>query len=216
MGNREALLLGAKRCLLTKGYTQTTARDIAKSAGVSLAAIGYHFRSKEALLTEALLLAVEDWDKEFRQRLHSAIHSGAGSRERFKATWEQLLRAIEKHRPLWAANFELFTQIDSKPDIRPVLVNSLRHAYRSLAAVFLNSDEDALDAETARTAGGFLHALLSGLIVQFLIDPACTLSASELTAGLHAVAAGGVRNAQRSRISALRRKSKPVEMPDNG
>jgi AcrR family transcriptional regulator len=212
MGNREALLLGAKRCLLTRGYSQTTARDIAQSAGVSLAAIGYHFRSKEALLTEALLLALEDWDKEFRQSLRSAMRAGASPQNRFEATWEQLLRAIEKHRPLWAANFELFTQIDSKPDIHPVLVNSLRYAYQSLAAVFLNKDESALDAETARTAGGFLHALLSGLIVQYLIDPGYTLSASELTAGMHVVAAGGARSTRNSRINAARRKTKPGKM----
>src|SRR6185437_10410782 len=50
MGNREDLLEGAKRCLLEKGYRATTARDIAAASGVSLAAIGYHFGSKEALM----------------------------------------------------------------------------------------------------------------------------------------------------------------------
>ncbi|MET1071471.1 MAG: TetR family transcriptional regulator, partial [Umezawaea sp.] len=34
MGNREDLLVGAKRCLLDKGYARTTARDIATEAGV--------------------------------------------------------------------------------------------------------------------------------------------------------------------------------------
>ena len=67
MGNRDALLLAAKSCLLNKGYSRTTARDIASTAGVSLAAIGYHFSSKEALLTEALILAFGEWDQEFRQ-----------------------------------------------------------------------------------------------------------------------------------------------------
>ena len=33
MGNREALLEGAKRCLLEKGYSRTTARDIADEIG---------------------------------------------------------------------------------------------------------------------------------------------------------------------------------------
>ncbi|MGH3648185.1 MAG: TetR/AcrR family transcriptional regulator, partial [Micromonosporaceae bacterium] len=50
MGNREALLEGAKRCFHEKGYARTTARDIAQASGVSLAAIGYHFGSKEALM----------------------------------------------------------------------------------------------------------------------------------------------------------------------
>ena len=57
MGNREALLEAAKRCLYTKGYMRTTARDVAATAGVSLAAIGYHYRSLEALLDLALIEA---------------------------------------------------------------------------------------------------------------------------------------------------------------
>ena len=61
MGNREALLDGAKRCLIEKGYSKTTARDIAEAAGVSLAAIGYHFGSKESLLEQAFMAAMEDW-----------------------------------------------------------------------------------------------------------------------------------------------------------
>ncbi len=67
MSNRDALLLAAKKCLLEKGYNRTTARDIASAAGVSLAAIGYHFASKDALLTEALLLAFGEWDQELQQ-----------------------------------------------------------------------------------------------------------------------------------------------------
>ncbi len=55
MGNREDLIEGARRCIIEKGYARTTARDIAGAAGVSLAAIGYHFGSKEALMAEALL-----------------------------------------------------------------------------------------------------------------------------------------------------------------
>ena len=61
MGNREALLEGAKRCLLEKGYAKTTARDIADAAGVSLAAIGYHYGSKESLLEQAFMVAMEEW-----------------------------------------------------------------------------------------------------------------------------------------------------------
>ena len=56
-----------------KGLHRTTARDIASAAGVSLAAIGYHFASKEALLTEALLLAFGEWDQELQKTLRTAV-----------------------------------------------------------------------------------------------------------------------------------------------
>ncbi len=54
MGNRDDLLDGAVRCLRDKGWARSTVRDIAAAAGVSHAAIGYHFGSREALLTAFL------------------------------------------------------------------------------------------------------------------------------------------------------------------
>jgi hypothetical protein len=44
-----------------EGYARTTARDIAAAAGTSMAAIGYHFRSKDALLMAAMLEAFDEW-----------------------------------------------------------------------------------------------------------------------------------------------------------
>ncbi|GAB3827800.1 TetR/AcrR family transcriptional regulator [Kribbella italica] len=69
MGNREALIDGAKTCLREKGYTRTTARDIATAAGVSLAAIGYHFGSKDALLNEAMRQALGEWGDELSRTM---------------------------------------------------------------------------------------------------------------------------------------------------
>lgn len=190
MGNREALLLGAKRCLLEKGYARTTARDIAAAAGVSLAAIGYHFSSKEALLTEALMLAIEDWEKDFRHTLNIGVPPDGDPAERFEATWARLIETFETHRSLWAANFELFAQMDRLPEIRRVLGDSLQKARSGLASLFLNRDESAIDERTARIAGGFYHALMSGLIAQWLIDPGHALSAHDLTEALKTITAG--------------------------
>ncbi len=197
MGNREALLLGAKRCLLEKGYTGTTARDIATAAGVSLAAIGYHFSSKEALLTEALLLAFGDWDQEFRAALNSTVPANLGPVERFELIWARLIETFETHRSLWVANFELFSQMDRQPDIRRMLGNNLQRARTGLAALFADQEETAVTEHTASTIGTFHHVLLTGMIAQWLIDPDHALSARELTDALLRVVAG-MQTAKRS------------------
>jgi AcrR family transcriptional regulator len=197
MGNREALLLGAKRCLLEKGYTGTTARDIATAAGVSLAAIGYHFSSKEALLTEALLLAFADWDQEFRAALNSTVPANLGPVERFELIWARLIETFETHRSLWVANFELFSQMDRQPDIRRMLGNNLQRARTGLAALFADQEETAVTEHTASTIGTFHHVLLTGMIAQWLIDPDHALSARELTDALLRVVAG-MQTAKRS------------------
>jgi AcrR family transcriptional regulator len=189
MGNRDALLLAAKGCLLEKGYLRTTARDIASSAGVSLAAIGYHFSSKEALLTEALLLAFDEWDREFRQALEANVHPKATPAERFESTWAKLMETFVTYRSLWVANFELFSQLEHSPEIRKILVNNLHLARTGLAALFLGEDESAISRHTAETIGTFHHVLLSGLVTQWLIDPASALSARDLADALRSTAA---------------------------
>jgi AcrR family transcriptional regulator len=156
---------------------------------VSLAAIGYHFSSKEALLTEALLLAFDEWDREFRQALEANVHPKATPAERFESTWAKLMETFVTYRSLWVANFELFSQLEHSPEIRKILVNNLHLARTGLAALFLGEDESAISRHTAETIGTFHHVLLSGLVTQWLIDPASALSARDLADALRSTAA---------------------------
>lgn len=188
MTNRDALLLAAKKCLLEKGLNRTTARDIASAAGVSLAAIGYHFSSKEALLTEALLLAFGEWDQDLQKTLQTAVPSHVSPAERFEATWAKIIGTFETHRPLWVANFEIFAQMVGQPAARKIIASKVHVARAGLASMFLNQEESTLSAETVRTIGTLHHVLLSGLILQWLIDPASALSAKDLTNALRATA----------------------------
>ena len=189
MGNREALLAAAKKCLLEKGYNRTTARDIASAANVSLAAIGYHFSSKEGLLTEALLLAFGEWDQDLQQVLRTTVAPDVTPAERFEATWSGIMATFATHRPLWVANFEIFAQMVGQPETREMVASKLHLARTGLAAMFLHQDESTISAHTARTTGTFLHVLLSGLVLQWLIDPASALSAQDLTEALRGLAA---------------------------
>jgi AcrR family transcriptional regulator len=188
LSNRDALLLAAKKCLLEKGYNRTTARDIASVAGVSLAAIGYHFASKEALLTESLLLAFGEWDENLQQALRTTVPADVTPAEKFEAIWAKIMATFETHRSLWVANFEIFAQMVGQPETREVIASKLHLARAGLAAMFLNRDERTLDERTVRTIGTFHHVLLSGLVLQWLIDPASALSAKNLTEALRATA----------------------------
>ena len=188
LNNREALLLGAKKCLLEKGFSRTTARDIASAAGVSLAAIGYHFSSKEALLTEALLLAFGEWDEDLQKALRTAVPSNVSPAKRFEVTWTKIMATFETHRSLWVANFEIFAQMVAQPATRDIVAGKVHIARRGLAAMFLNQDESAVSEHTVRTIGTFYHVVLSGLILQWLIDPASALSAKDLKEALGAAA----------------------------
>src|SRR5262252_2857415 len=95
MGNREALLAGAKRCLIEKGYAATTARDIAAASGVSLAAIGYHFGSKDALLNQAVFESIGEWGQDLQDTLAAAGPvTGEQPLAHFEAVMRQTLESF--------------------------------------------------------------------------------------------------------------------------
>ncbi len=187
MGNREDLLAGAKRCLREKGYSRTTARDIATASGVSLAAIGYHFGSKDALMNQALFEAIGEWGDELQSALGGGLAPGATALERFHATWGQVIELFERHRPLMAASFEVFPLIEQFPEFRAFYGEAVRHARVGMAALFLQVPDDEVDAHTARTVGSVYYALLAGTMAQWLVDPESAPSADELTEGLRAL-----------------------------
>jgi hypothetical protein len=99
------------------------------------------------------------------------------------------METFATHGSLWVANFELFSQLEHRPEIRRNLVNNLHLARTGLAALFLGEDESAISRRTAETIGTFHHVLLSGLITQWLIDPGSALSARGLTEALRSTAA---------------------------
>lgn len=58
---RERLLDAARRCIATSGMAGTTSRGIASAAAANLAAITYHFGSKDDLVAQALLEGLRGW-----------------------------------------------------------------------------------------------------------------------------------------------------------
>ncbi|SHF88915.1 TetR/AcrR family transcriptional regulator [Streptoalloteichus hindustanus] len=189
MGNREDLLDGAKRCLREKGYGRTTARDITAVAGTSLASIGYHFGSTKALLDAALFEAVGEWTDELRRALDADVDPQAGPLARFEAYWTRMIESFVGNRELWAATMEVFGQIDRIPGMRQAIAEGLQEGRVAWAAMIQGIDAD-VDAERAQAVGSLHQALLSGVMVQWLVDPERAPSARDLTEALRMMAAG--------------------------
>src|SRR5215468_9042759 len=188
MGNREALLAGAKRCLIEKGYARTTARDIAAASGVSLAAIGYHFGSKDALMNQAIYEFVGEWGDEVERALSAEGALDAEPLRRFESVMERTIESFEgPQRGLWAAQLELLGPLERSEDLRTFLAGVQRDAADGLAELVLGIDP-ARDPQAARTAGSVLHALFIGIVVKWFMDPRQALSARELTEGLRIIA----------------------------
>lgn len=163
MGNREDLLEGAKRCLVERGWSNTTVRDIAAAAGVSHAAIGYHFGSRERLLVQALLEELDELD---------ARMSPAGPPAAAVARWQAVIESFTTDKSLWTSHLEAVAQAQRNDELRARLAEGQQRARTEMG-------------------GSVALAVVLGLMIQSLIDPESTPTAAQTVAELRELATGG-------------------------
>jgi AcrR family transcriptional regulator len=187
MGHREDLLAGAVACLRDKGYARTTARDIVAASGANLGSIGYHYGSTEALLNAAVLAAVEEWGTQLAGAMAGGIDPAAPFPRRFEQYWATVLATFEDYRQIWAANFDLFGVANRVPEVRAAIARGLQDGRIAWASLLHGIDPQAEPAK-AQAVGSVHQALLSGMLVQLLIEPGRVPSAGDLTSALRVIA----------------------------
>ncbi|MFD3736328.1 TetR/AcrR family transcriptional regulator [Streptomyces sp. NPDC058632] len=191
MGHREDLLEGAKRCLLQKGFTRTTARDIVKESGTNLASIGYHYGSKDALLAQAYVELVEDMSVAFDGGTEDGPGAEPGgepgSLERFTDVWSNIIGTMRGPGSLWRLSTEIVAMGDDMPEVRDHLARAQREGARGLVTLFMGGREEDVPEETVDTLGGFYVTLLMGLMVQWSFDRQNAPDADRLAEGLRQV-----------------------------
>ncbi|MEU4344741.1 helix-turn-helix domain-containing protein [Nocardia sp. NPDC023852] len=169
MGNREDLLAGARKVIVERGVAKATARDIASAAGVSLAAIGYHFGSKEQLITEAL---TDTLGTAIGDSMEQMIREGSGVAplEAFVAMWNAMPKVFADNRDSMLASMENLVRVARSPESQRFFAESLPGAYRDMAAA-LREAHPHLRAEQAEAMAELYFVLVQGLGVLQTIVP---------------------------------------------
>ncbi|QFG23109.1 TetR/AcrR family transcriptional regulator [Actinomadura sp. WMMB 499] len=186
MGQREDLLAGARICLAEKGYSRTTARDIAAVSGAHLASIGYHFGSKDNLMAVAVLQASDEWGDTIEAAVRAA--GKASPAERLRVCMAELFAAIPRQRDLLVASMQAYTEAQFSAEVRGPLLESVERGRRELAAMVLGVDGGEVDDATVRGLGALVHALIVGYVQQALLSPESMPTADQV-AGAVAVLA---------------------------
>jgi AcrR family transcriptional regulator len=189
MGNREDLLAGALTCLKERGWARTTVRDIATAAGVNHAAIGYHFGSREALLTEAFIQAIDEWGVEIEKAVVAGLDPDTSPREQYEAFWREAIASFGRSRQLWLATIEAAVQAEYTPKIRELLRDGMRQGRSGFAAGLLGIPEETLDGKPELAIGSIQLALMSGVLMQWIVDPDHAPSETDIVDGVLALSA---------------------------
>lgn len=196
MSHREDLLDGAVRCLREKGYARTTARDIVQASGTNLASIGYHYGSTEALLNAAVVRAMDDFGAEIGKAMEALGRDGDGTLlDRFERFWEYAIGSFKDNPGVWLATLDVFGVALRNPEVRITIADGIEDGRRLWAQAIYQVNAEGADADDehaddgGRTIGSLHQALLSGVLVQWLIDPERAPSAADLARALLAISA---------------------------
>jgi AcrR family transcriptional regulator len=137
---RSAILAAAERLYADRGFGDVTLRDIVAEANVNLAAVNYHFGSKDELIAELFVTRSLALNRERLRELRAAEERGNGH-----AAVADILRALvgpslrgcigpERDRST-AARFMIRASIESVPPIRRIRNREIDHLRKFVVAL---------------------------------------------------------------------------------
>ncbi|MGW6727631.1 TetR/AcrR family transcriptional regulator [Nocardia sp. NPDC055029] len=180
--NRTALLEGALRCLARMPVDQVSARAVAAESGANLASIGYHFGSKDALVTAAVVAGLDRWLDEIAARA-SVVRAGADPADRFRRAVDAADASRGEHEGLARAYVVALGRAQHDPVVAERLIDGFRRTRPAVASVLgLGADDIGVDA------GALMHAMFTGLLVQSLLDEDLALSGDRIADALQRIA----------------------------
>jgi AcrR family transcriptional regulator len=148
---RTAIITAAERLYAERGFADVTMRDIVAAADVNLAAVNYHFGSKDELIAELFVTRSLATNRERLRELKAAEEAGDGRADIhaiFAALVGPTLRGClgpEKQRSD-AARFMIRASIESVPPIRKIKNREVDHLKRFAAAMRRSlPDQDPAD-----------------------------------------------------------------------
>jgi len=148
--------------LIEKGGTaKATTRTIAAAAGVNIAAINYHFGSKEKLVDEALAASWEHTSKHLKDYLSAEPWEPEGA---LVAIGEFLIEGGYRYPTITRANF---FESDGQP--RKAVAASIA----ALVGEIEGRMSGSLDKASAKALRIRLGAFVSAILFPPLVDPSC-------------------------------------------
>lgn len=137
INTKKRILEAAAKEFALKGYNGATVRDICNSAGVNIASVNYHFKSKEALYEEMFAFLFCETEKEnFLEKKWDGTLSQW--REMLRKWIESIILDIIKKNPLNEAKWKIFGWEIQEPStiFKNIYENFLKPRLSTLALHF--------------------------------------------------------------------------------
>jgi AcrR family transcriptional regulator len=178
--HRTRLLEAAQKLLREHEYGNITARDLVAASNTSLGSIGYHFGSKEALLNEAIGLALEDWAEAIGRAIRGDAR--AGLHALMASSLSVVLDEYDSIRPYYNAFIEALARSARSPELREQLAAHYNRQRDRIAGWIAEALGDTIEHHEARHLASLLIGTADGMLIQSFIDAENSPTSHQLAA----------------------------------
>ncbi len=166
---RERLVEGARMCVRDRGLAGATSREITRVAGANLAAITYHFGSKDALVAAALF---DELERRVGPALRALGRPGAPT-ERMLSAIQELAAEFERSRDDALVLLEVLLLATRDGRYRAEALRVYQALHDQLAALLgeLQGDGAIPSWVTPAAMASLILAVANGIVLQTQLDP---------------------------------------------
>lgn len=151
---KQRIIEAAYQLILKKGIKETSVRDIAKEAGISVGTFTYHYPSKEELLFDIFEMTMKKQDEVLAKGLCSE------TKEEKKQALEEILSEITSNEYFMKLNYYLLGEAFAQ---NKEMLEKMKEKYKIWREEFKAYSGDELHAS-------LLLAMIDGLAIQMLLD----------------------------------------------
>jgi AcrR family transcriptional regulator len=189
---KTALLDAAKQLVRERGYAGASVRELAAAAGTNIAAVNYHFGTREKLLNQAVLEYFLEWADRVAE---VDVDADAEPLAQLAARARQMVGDLPAAQPAFVVFLEALLQARRSPELHRQLAEHYteqrRRAMQTIAATERGRE---LPLRLQEVVASYTLAVIDGLQLQALLDPDAIPTGEELALlyeGLAAAARAG-------------------------
>jgi AcrR family transcriptional regulator len=175
---KTALLDAAKHLVGERGYAGTSVRELATAAGTNIAAVNYHFGSREKLLNQAVLEHFLEWSDRVTE---VDVDPDAEPLAQLAARARPMIDDLPAAQPAFIVFLEALLQARRSPELhRQISEHYSEQRRRAMQSIAANESGRELPPRFQEVLASYILAVVDGLQLQALLDPEAIPTGEEL------------------------------------
>nr|WP_302595538.1 TetR/AcrR family transcriptional regulator [uncultured Cellulosilyticum sp.] len=158
---KQKIIEAAFNVILQKGIKDTSVRDIAKEAGISVGTFSYHYPNKEALFFDVFEMMVSRQDE--------ALEKGFASNtlEEKKVALVELFKEATTNECFMKLNYYLLGEAFGQ---NTLMLEKMKAKYEAWRVQFATYLEEEIKMQNKRLSASLFLAMIDGVMLQLLLD----------------------------------------------